>query len=326
MSLARHPGAVGVIIAARNAQSTIARAVRSALADAAVGEVVVVDDGSTDNTAAAARSANDGSGRMQVLHMPRNLGPAAARNRAVAMSSTPFVTVLDADDYMRPGRIGRLAAQMEGLDFLADDLLRVVQGREEEGEPGRLLGESLHLPHDLSLAEFALANVSRRGRNRQEMGFLKPIMRRSFLQAQGLAYDESLRLGEDFILYAQALARGARFRLVEASGYVAVERADSISSAHGAAELAALLAASESLAEEPGLSPADRRALSIHRRHVRWKLLHRQVLDVRRGAGLVRALGVMAADPGGALYVLSQTAADRLERARSRGSQMSTVG
>jgi succinoglycan biosynthesis protein ExoU len=325
MGVARHPGMVGVIIAARNAQATIARAVQSALADPAVGEVVVVDDGSTDNTAAAARSANDGSDRMQVLHMPHNLGPAAARNRAIAVSSTPYLAVLDADDYILPGRMGRLLAQMEDHDFVADDLLRVVEGR-EDSPPSRLLGDSIALPRDLSLAEFAMANISRRGRNRQEMGFLKPLIRRAFLQAHGLAYDETLRLGEDFVLYAQALARGARFRLVEACGYVAVERADSISSAHGPAELAALLKASEALAREPGLSQADRRGLAMHRRHVRSKLHHRHVLDVRRGAGLAHALGVLATDPGGALYVLSQTLADRLDRARGQRSVMNMAG
>lgn len=325
MGLARHPGMVGVIIAARNAQGTIARAVGSALADPAVGEVVVVDDGSTDSTAVAARSANDGSGRMQVLHLPHNLGPAAARNRAIAMTSTPYLTVLDADDHLLPGRMGALVAQMEGCDFVADDLLRVSQGR-EDSPPNRLLDESLALPRDLSLVEFVMANISRRGRNRQELGFLKPLMRRSFLQAHRLAYDESLRLGEDFVLYAQALARGARFRLVEACGYVAVERADSISSAHGPLELAALLKACTSLADEDGLSPAERRALSMHRRHVRWKLHHRRVLDVRRGAGMAHALGVLATDPGGALYVLSQTVSDRLDRARSQRSIMSPIG
>ena len=324
MGAVQHPGVVCVIIAAKNARGTIGRAVRSALAETTVGEVVVIDDGSTDDTAAVARAADDGSGRMQVLHMPRNLGPAAARNRAIAASSSPYLAVLDADDYWEPGRIARLLLQMRDQDFVADDLLRVVEGHEDE-PPTALLGQGANLPCTLDLATFALANISKRGRDRQEMGFLKPLMRREFLQANGLRYDETVRLGEDFILYATALARGARFRLVEPCGYVAVERRGSLSVNHGAAELAALLTACQALSHEPGLSARDRHALAAHRRHVRSKLHFRRVLDVRRSRGMATALSVLAADPAAALYVLSEAVADRIDRFRTAKPEASPV-
>jgi succinoglycan biosynthesis protein ExoU len=324
MGAVQHPGVVCVIIAAKNARGTIDRAVRSALAETTVGEVVVIDDGSTDDTAAVARAADDGSGRVQVLHMPRNLGPAAARNRAIAASSLPYLAVLDADDYWEPGRIARLLLQMRDQDFVADDLLRVVEGREDEA-PSALLGQGVHLPGTLDLHAFALANISKRGRNRQEMGFLKPLMRREFLQRTGLRYDESVRLGEDFILYATALARGARFRLVEPCGYMAVERTGSLSASHGAAELAALLAACQTLAREPGLSVRDRYALAAHRRHVRSKLHFHRVLEVRRSRGMATALSVLAADPAAALYVLSEAFAARLQRFRPAKPEPSPI-
>src|SRR6185437_3381341 len=171
MGAVAHPGVVCVIIAARNAHATIARAVGSALAEAAVGEVVVVDDGSANDTAAVARSVDDGSGRLQVLHLPHNLGPAAARNRGIRASSAPFLTVLDADDYWLPGRLQALLAEVKDHDFVADDLLRVVEGREDE-PPATLIGGAEALPLDLTLGQFVLGNISRKGRDRQELGFL----------------------------------------------------------------------------------------------------------------------------------------------------------
>jgi succinoglycan biosynthesis protein ExoU len=317
MTALGHPGVVAVIIAAKNARPTIARAVRCALGETMVGEVVVVDDGSTDDTAAVARSVDDGSGRLQVLHLPHNLGPAAARNRGVRATTAPYLAVLDADDYWEPGRIQRLVAEIKDHDFVADDLLRVVEGREHEA-PTRLIGEEMALPCDLSLAEFALRNVSRRGKSRQELGFLKPLMRRSFLTEHHLTYDESLRLGEDFILYAQALARGARFRVVPPCGYFAVERPDSISGSHGAAEVAAKAKAVDGLFNEPGLTPKDRAALAAARREVRSKLHFHRVLQARRTRGMARALGVMVTDPLGAGYVLSEALAARVQRFRAR--------
>jgi succinoglycan biosynthesis protein ExoU len=289
-----------------------------------VGDVVVIDDGSTDDTAAVARTADDGSDRLQVLHLPRNLGPSAARNRGIRASSAPFVTVLDADDYWLPGRLQALLAEMKDHDFVADDLLRVVEGREDE-PPTTLTGGEMPLPIELTLTQFAVANVSRKGRDRQELGFLKPLMRRAFLQEHHLAYDESLRLGEDYVLYAQALARGARFRLIPACGYVAVERAASISGSHGVEELAPYAKASRLLLDEPGLSPKERAALAAHARQVRSKLHFQRVLAVRRRSGMAPALGVMIADPLGAAYVLSHAVAARLARLRERRSIVEVV-
>jgi succinoglycan biosynthesis protein ExoU len=324
MSALAHPGVVCVIIAARNAHATIARAVGSALAEVAVGEVVVIDDGSTDDTAAVARSVDDGSGRLQVLRLPHNLGPSAARNRGIRASSAPFVTVLDADDYWLPGRIPALLTEIKNHDFVADDLLRVVEGREHE-PPTSLIDGALRLPADIGLAEFAIGNLSRRGRDRQELGFLKPLMRRAFLHEHHLAYDESLRLGEDYVLYAQALARGARFRLIPACGYVAVEREASISGSHGVAELAPYAKASRKLLEEPGLTPRERAALAAHARQVRSKLHFQRVLAVRRRSGMAPALGVMIADPLGAAYVLYHALAARVARLRARRSMAEPV-
>src|SRR5262245_37453510 len=115
---------IAVIIAARNAEATIQKAIRSALAQAATREVFVVDDASSDSTAAVAKRADDGTGRLVVLTLERNHGPAAARNFALRHSMAPYFCVLDADDYMLPGRLEKL---LEGApddwDLIADDMI-----------------------------------------------------------------------------------------------------------------------------------------------------------------------------------------------------------
>ena len=77
---------VCVVIPAYNAQATIARAVNSALAQDYVQEVVVCDDASDDDTSSIARLQDDGTGRLSVITLPKNAGPAAARNVAFAAS------------------------------------------------------------------------------------------------------------------------------------------------------------------------------------------------------------------------------------------------
>jgi len=62
-------------------------------------EVIVVDDGSTDNGAELAE--NFGDPRFHVVHQ-KNAGPGAARNRGIAETRTPLIAFLDADDEWMP--------------------------------------------------------------------------------------------------------------------------------------------------------------------------------------------------------------------------------
>lgn len=61
-------------------------------------EVIVVDDGSTDSTPEVLRSFGD---RLRSVRQP-NSGPAAARNRGLALATAPFIAFLDADDLWDP--------------------------------------------------------------------------------------------------------------------------------------------------------------------------------------------------------------------------------
>ena len=310
---------VGVIIPAHNAEATIGRAVGSALREPEACEVIVVVDGATDRTAKAARAADDGSGRLRVIELKTSGGPAAARNRALAESKATWICPLDSDDYFLPGRLGRMRAETGYCDLVADDLLRVVEGH-LDAPPHPMIGERFPLPMCLGFETFVLANISRPNLHRAELGFLKPLIRRDFLDTHGLAYDESLRLGEDFILYAKALALGARFKVLPPCGYVAVERAASISGSHGAAELRALVAASHQL-ETLRLTPDEAAALREHRAHVSAKLALRDFLDAKRKAGLVRAAATLARVPGAAPYVVTTIASDVIKRNRARHAE-----
>lgn len=277
-----------VIIAAMNAQATIARAVRSALAESIVSEVVVVDDASRDDTPAAALSADDGSGRLRVLRCRRNLGPAGARNLAISQSSAPLIAVLDADDMILPGRFSALANPEGDWDMSADNIMFV-----SEGTAGDFAGLEAFatggVAQRMGFVRFVRDNISRPDLPRGELGFLKPVMRRAFLERHGLAYDESLRLGEDFDLYARMLLAGARFRLVASCGYVAIERPDSLSAKHSAADLAALMAADERMLAR-NLRKSERDILEAHHAHCAQRWHHRHFLDAKRRTGLVRAL------------------------------------
>ena len=298
--------AICVVIAARNAQDTVAKAVSSALAQDHVQEVIVVDDASTDQTAPAARSADDGSGRLRVLVQTQNAGPAGARNRALACSEAPFFCVLDADDYMLPGRLARLISSCGEWDLLADDIVILPQDSQ--------LGVSLRHGGDpgdgrvLDTEAFVLGNISRAGRPRAELGFLKPVVSRAFMRRHALAYDDDIRLGEDYAFYLRALLHGAIFRLVSACGYVAVERSDSLSARHCAGDLRRLVAFDEAILRAyPAMPAAQRRAVEKHRAASWKKFVYAAALEAKQAHGFASGLAYLARSPAALPHVFGQT-------------------
>ena len=296
---------VAVVIAAWCAAATIGRAVTSALAQPEAAEVIVVDDASPDGgtTLREARAADDGSGRLKVFALERNAGPAAARNAAIAASSAAWICVLDSDDFMQPGRLGKLLELTgAGHDLIADDLLQTP-----EGEPltaGRLLWfREQPAAFDVSFGAFVESNVTKASRMRREMGFLKPLMRREFLERHGLAYDEAMRLGEDYDLYARALSLGGRMRLVPWAGYVSVMRGNSLSLNHGRRELAALEASDDRLLASGRLSLRDVETVKQHRFTIRSRIAWIDFMGALKAAKVHDALGVLLKDVRQTPYV-----------------------
>ncbi|UVI39081.1 glycosyltransferase family 2 protein [Qipengyuania spongiae] len=279
--------AVSVVIAAFDAGQTIAACVASALAEPETGEVIVVDDCSRDDTVAAAERAGGGDPRLQVVRQDINRGPSAARNRAIDAATMPYVAVLDADDRFLPGRFARLFGTTD-WDFCADNIAFLTDRAAFASFAPGAKGQGRVATLDLET--FMMGNRNSKAVERSELGFLKPVMRREFLDTHGLRYAANCRLGEDFLLYCRALARGARFRVHEACGYVAYERRDSLSGKHGVEDLRHFLNGIEAL--EPELPPSAAGPFRSLQDSLRKKIDLREVLDIRSEHGLAR--GVMA--------------------------------
>jgi glycosyltransferase involved in cell wall biosynthesis len=77
-------------------------------------ELVVVDDGSTDSTAALAEAAG-----AKVIRHPTKLGPAAARNAGALAASAPLIFFVDADVVVRPDAMNRALARFDADPGLA---------------------------------------------------------------------------------------------------------------------------------------------------------------------------------------------------------------
>jgi len=311
---------IGVIIPAWNAQSTLARAVRSALDQNEVTiEVLIVDDASTDETLAYAARIAAEDDRVRVLPLAKNQGPAVARNLALENSSAQYVTPLDSDDFMMPGRLARLweIAQQGRWDFVADDLFKVPE-TDLDGPRTRLLSDDDIGTQPLDFSTFVQGNLSSLRAGRREMGFLKPLISTAFLKRAGLRYDPTMRLGEDYMLYAKALLHGARFCVTDPAGYVAVTRPTSLSGQHSARDLGALAQGDRALLESAELSEAERAALKQHYIETLKKWHWLRMIDAVKARDLAAAMRCFRAPPTVLLDLLGKLGEQALIRGAAR--------
>lgn len=107
------PPRFSIVLPAYQAHDTLALAIESVLAqEFADWELIIVDDGSTDDTGAIARAYADGDARIKVFSQP-NAGCAGARRAAASRAQGDFVTKLDADDAFTPDALTVLAQAVD---------------------------------------------------------------------------------------------------------------------------------------------------------------------------------------------------------------------
>jgi glycosyltransferase involved in cell wall biosynthesis len=206
-----HNPRVSVLMAAHNAQATIAESVASALAQTVSElEVLVVDDGST---VPIADTLTPGDRRVRVLRTARNCGVAAARGAALRAARAPVVAQLDADDLWRPDHLAGLLTAFEdpqiGLAYANAEVLGHPRGATlwipSPAEPARGAVQSSEVVHPVNDLRVLLAN--------NPIPAPAVAMRRHAALAVG-GYPGWLAVGEDYMLYLNLLAAGWRFAYV----------------------------------------------------------------------------------------------------------------
>jgi glycosyltransferase involved in cell wall biosynthesis len=186
-----------IVIATYNAAATIAESIESALAQTLPAlEVIVGDDGSTDQTAAALEPYLE---RIRYFRQEHR-GVASTRNAALKIARGEFLAVLDSDDVYLPERLEALAALSAArpdLDLLCTDLVYEVDGR-----PVGRFEESC--PFDVADQRTAILD---------RCFCAAPAMRRTTLIRIG-GFDESMRIGSDWEGAIRLIHSGAAAGLV----------------------------------------------------------------------------------------------------------------
>lgn len=189
---------ITVVIPTFNGASYLSEAIASALSQSADRpiQVIVVDDGSTDNTHEL--MSRYGS-RITAIHK-ENGGVSSARNLGISRAKYPLVALLDADDRMNPGRLAAQAAALE----LSESAVLCCSSVEFIDSKGKLLeAQPMPLSSDPPLRE----SITRRLFQRNFVSTSSVMIRRDAVMEAG-GFDETLHYSEDFDLWLRLSLAG----------------------------------------------------------------------------------------------------------------------
>ncbi|AZO72118.1 MULTISPECIES: glycosyltransferase family 2 protein [unclassified Mesorhizobium] len=301
---------VSFVIAAYNAEATLDRAIASAMAQRDVAiEIIVVDDRSRDRTLDIARAYPEDI--VKVVALPANRGPGGARNAGLDLARGRWVAVLDSDDAILPGRLAAMIARAEkaGAEIAVDN----VQVVREDGTPDDIMFPTSYLEElaEISLADYIAGNVV--FESRFNLGYLKPIFRRGFLDENRLRYDEDLRIGEDYILLASALAKGGRCVVEPTVGYVYHIRTGSISRVLELHHVEAMAKADAAFAAAHFMDDGAKAAFARRGRSLRKAASFLSLVQHIKARAPLKAIRTALSDPA-AVRHMSMPIAVRLKR------------
>lgn len=195
---------VSIIIPTHNSRQWVAGAIDCALAQTHPHcEVIVVDDGSTDET----EDYLNEKYREQIRYIYKpNSGPASARNMGISVAKGEFIQFLDSDDFLAPDKIERQMAVFRDCpecDVVYSDFAFVFDGmgdkREESPASYATKYRSENVFESLLDGNFIVIH--------------SPLTRASVIRSCG-GFDESLSSDEDYDLWLKIAGRGHRFCFV----------------------------------------------------------------------------------------------------------------
>lgn len=270
-----------VVITAYQAAGTIAAAVESALRQTRPAEeVLIVDDGSSDDLAGALAPFGE---RIRTIRR-ENGGGAAARNSGARAAAGEFMAILDADDTFEPRRleaIASLAAAQPQLDLIATDASFVVAGE----KVGTFLEHNPFPAEGQREAIFASCFPG---------GW--PAVRIGALEAAG-GFDEEMRIAYDWDCWLRMILAGSRVGMVTEPLYDYVLHEGSLASSR-LASLRERIALLEKAARNPNLRPAEHPALERSLRAHRERAARATIEAALYGGASRRELATLTASRG----------------------------
>ena len=295
---------VSVIVANYNGAAHLAEAITSAQRQSLRDlEIIVSDDASTDDSVRVVVGLAAEDHRIRIVRSDRNGGPAAARNRALAVARGEWIAIMDSDDLMHPERLAQLvdAARRDRADMVADNL---VEFHSDGSRPPRLLlaGQWARIPFWVEIVDYIRLNQLHG--SGPGLGYLKPLFRTSILSGPTARYDETLKIGEDYDLVLRLLHSGKTMRVYPLPFYFYRKHGSSISHRLNESVLVALEAANRRFLAQ--VSKSDRHlvaAINASIRSIETALAFEWLLNALKSRDWLGSLRIALTNPRAAVLL-----------------------
>lgn len=181
-------------------------------------ELIVIDDASQDSTWDIIQSIAKSDKRIISLRNEKNLNSGLTRNRGIQHASGEWIAILDADDWFSPERLQFFMEYISEHDYdiLGDNLILV------DGKTDRNIG----LMYDINdkMYENIITPEYFFQRNLPAepgwtLGYVKPVIKRSFLEKNDVLYRPRVSRTEDFVFMVDCLLAGGRFKMLPSAHY-----------------------------------------------------------------------------------------------------------
>ncbi|MDJ0340152.1 glycosyltransferase family 2 protein [Streptomyces sp. H10-C2] len=213
-------GNVSIVVIVYNDAARVVGAVESALAQGPeVGEVIVVDDCSTDGTLDALQPLTADPRLRLLLRETNSGGCGTPRNDGLAAAAFPYVLFLDSDDVLPPGAVRTLLtiAEREGADVVAGQCLR----RELPDGPTTVWAPKLYdRSAGADLPGTVLAGIEERPEFLWDTLSVNKLYRRKFLIGHAITFPDGAFHYEDFVFTARVYAADPRLAVTDELVYI----------------------------------------------------------------------------------------------------------
>lgn len=184
---------ISVIIPVYNGQDFINRCLTSMIEQPELTEIIVVDDGSTDESVDMINAFANKDKRISLLQHKNNsnLGRSTSRNLGIRNTSSKWITFCDIDDYYLPNRFKEFTTmELDHIDGTYEAVLSDYKNHSKASLIQELTAVTKSFDQPFELQDFLISNREER------ISIISLIIRKSKVQEVGY-FDEGLMIGED---------------------------------------------------------------------------------------------------------------------------------
>lgn len=161
-------------------------------------EFIIVDDGSTDDSAELIRAYQQEDPRIILLKNKENRGISFSRNRGTDAARGKYVAIMDSDDYSEPDRLEKSVAFLEKYkDITAVNSIYYEMGREQNGPNNWVPPKRLEIIFNF---KNYFTNIA--------------VFRTNFIRKHHIRYNEKFMSSEDYDFWKQIVLNGGRLGMI----------------------------------------------------------------------------------------------------------------